>query len=367
MSAFAAALRSAITPGCTVIDLGAGPGGFAILACRYGAGKVIAIEPDPSVLLLHQFARDNGFSDRIEVFHGLSTDYKPSALADVIVSDLRGGLPLFETHIPVIKDARDRLLAPGGTLIPGRDHLRIAAVDSPAAYLELDEPWRRNSYDIDLSAGSRFVVNCQTQVDLTEEVLLGSPQHLATLDYYTIVDPNLRNEVRLPIDRAGLVHGLLIWFDAELGGGATYSNAPGQPPLVYRQIFCPLEQPLPVAVGDTIHVKIMASLIDGSYVWSWNTGVARGSGGSVEPCFRQSTFLAKVLEPRQLAKRSELFVPQAGERVAIDAFCLSRIDGKRSLRAIADLVEAQFPGAFAESSDALNRVTEVAQRYGDDK
>ena len=95
MSAYATALRGAVTPGCTVIDIGAGPGVFAILACRYGAGKVIAIEPDPSIRLLHQLARDNGFADRIEIIEGMSTDYQPLSRADVIISDLRGCMPLF--------------------------------------------------------------------------------------------------------------------------------------------------------------------------------------------------------------------------------------------------------------------------------
>lgn len=51
MSAYVAGLRQAVTPGCTVIDLGAGPGLFALLACQFGAGHVWAIEPDPSIHL----------------------------------------------------------------------------------------------------------------------------------------------------------------------------------------------------------------------------------------------------------------------------------------------------------------------------
>lgn len=363
MSCYATALRNAVTPGCVVFDIGAGPGLFAILACKYGAGKVIAIDPNPSIGLLHQLARDNGFADRIEIIQGKSSDYHPSVRADVIISDLRGRLPLFEGHIAAIKDARERLLAPGGILIPARDHLRIAAVESFAAYLEYEQPWRKNDYDVDLSAGNRFVVNSDTQVNLTEEALLGSPQHLATLDYRHIVEPNLRSNVAVPIDRAGLVHGLLLWFDAELADGATYSNAPGQPPQVYRQTFCPLERPLPVAPGDTLHAEIMANLIDGSYVWSWNTALARGPDGPVIPCFRQSTFLATIFKREELATRSELFVPASRERVDIDALCLSLIDGQRSLRAIADRVEVQYPAAFADSAEALNRVTEVVGRY----
>ena len=363
MSAYATALRGAVTPGCTVIDIGAGPGLFAILACKYGAGKVVAIEPDPSIGLLHQLARDNGFADRIDIVEGLSSDYHPSTKADVIISDLRGALPLFEAHIETIKDARERLLAPGGILIPGRDHLRIAAVDSTETYREYDQPWRTNAYDVDLSAGQRFVGNSDTQVDLVEKDLLGSPQPLATLDYRQITDPNLRRKVALPIDRPGTVHGLLIWFDAELAEGVTYSNAPGQPLSVYRQTFYPLEQPVDVDAGDTLHVEIMANLVRGSYVWSWNTAVARGPAGASEPLFRQSTFLATIFRPKQLEQRAVVTVPAKTDKMAIDAACLALIDGRRSLTDIAHAIVAEFPQAFSGVADGLTHVTRLASRY----
>ena len=42
MHAFAEAMRRVITPGSVVIDLGAGPALFALLACRFGARRVPA-------------------------------------------------------------------------------------------------------------------------------------------------------------------------------------------------------------------------------------------------------------------------------------------------------------------------------------
>ena len=44
--AYAEALKRHITPGCTVIDIGTGTGFFANLACKLGAGRVVAIEPN---------------------------------------------------------------------------------------------------------------------------------------------------------------------------------------------------------------------------------------------------------------------------------------------------------------------------------
>ncbi len=364
MSAFDKALRDAITPGCTVIDLGAGPGMFSILACRYGAGKVIAIEPDPSIELLRQVASDNGYSDRIEIVQGPGSDYHPATKADVIVSDLRGGLPLFEGHVAAIKDARERLLAPGGTLIPARDHIHIAPVEAVDTYRRYEEPWRSNRYDVDLSAGSRFVLNQMRRVDLKQDNLIGPAQNLATLDYATIVDPNLHARNELRIARTGLVHGLLLWFDAELGPGAAYSNAPGAPPQVYSQTFLPLEKPLTVDSGDCIEAEVKANLVGGSYVWSWNTRRLRATGGSKEPAVCQSTFLGNIFQREQLTARSARSVPPASEAAAIAASCLSLIDGERDLQAIADEVAERFPSAFDSPADALDRVAQIIGRQG---
>ena len=144
MSAYAAALKAAITPGCTVLDVGAGSGIFALLACHYGAGKVIAVEPNDAIDLLTAAAQANGCADRIDVVKGISSDLDGSTRADVIISDLRGCLPLFESHIPAIIDARTRLLAPGGRMIPARDRLRIAMCSHAPSRELRDSPWLEN-------------------------------------------------------------------------------------------------------------------------------------------------------------------------------------------------------------------------------
>ena len=121
MAAYSAALRQSVKPGCTVLDIGTGTGILALLACQYGAGSVYAIEPDNAIEVARKIASANGYSNRIHFIQKLSTEVKLPVKADVIISDLRGVLPLFQSHLPSIIDARERLLAPGGALIPQRD------------------------------------------------------------------------------------------------------------------------------------------------------------------------------------------------------------------------------------------------------
>src|SRR5215207_1337123 len=137
MDAYAAALRQAIKPDSVVMDLGCGPGVFALLACKLGARRVYAVEPNNVVGFAREAAAANGFADRIEFFEKLSTEITLPEPPTIIISDLRGVLPFFQQNIPSLIDARARLLAPRGVLIPRRDILWAAVVEAPDRYDEI--------------------------------------------------------------------------------------------------------------------------------------------------------------------------------------------------------------------------------------
>jgi len=346
-----------------VIDIGAGPGVFALLACRYGAGTVIAIEPNDSIELLRRMAAENDCSDRITIVQGLSNQYEPDAKADVIISDLRGALPLFENHIPTIVDARDRLLEANGTLIPSRDTIRMAVVDSEESYAPSNRPWLHNHFNVDLSYAHRFAANVWSKVKIEASTLLCDPVTLAVLDYSTITDPDLTSSAKLIATRAGTAHGLLLWFDAELAPGIGFSNAPGEPPQVYGQSFFPFERPVELLVDDRIEVGVRAKWIAGDYVWSWQTDVYRGESESPIASYRQSSFQSRIFSPAKLARRATTFIPPALPDHAVDLYCLGLFDGKKSLGVIADALAAAYPDRFAGQVDALTHVTLLADRY----
>ncbi|MES2902593.1 MAG: class I SAM-dependent methyltransferase [Pseudomonadota bacterium] len=366
MSAYADALRQAITPGCHVIDIGAGSGIFSLLACQFGAGSVIAIEPDDAVEVLRASAVTNGFDDRITIIQGISTDYVGSR-ADVIISDLRGCLPLYEQHIPSIVDARERLLAPGGRMIPARDRLFAALIHDPEFYRPTIEPWLRNAFGIDLSDGHRFAINQYTKTYFTPISLMAAPEELLEFDYATITDPNISVDFTLVPEAPGEAHGFLVWFDAELAPGIGYSNAPGEPEQVYGQTFFPFERPIALAVGDRIGVTLRANLIEGAYVWSWTSAVWRAGAARPELTYRQSTFLSQILSPAKLAQRASSYVPFPSPNQAIDRHCLSLVDGKASLSEIASALTRAFPHAFSNTAEALDRATSVTARYAPTK
>ena len=364
MDAYASALRQSVRPGSVVLDIGAGTGIFSLLACQFGAAEVHAIEPDEAIDLARTMAKANGHADRIRCHQTLSIALKLPLPADVIVSDLRGVLPLFQHHISSIVDARQRLFAPGGTLIPARDQIWASLIEDPELYRPYEVPWLHNDFDLDLSAGHPLVVNTWRKINAKAEHLLVPPAHWATLDYYTIENPDVSGELSWTVERPGTAHGLVVWFDAELAEGIGFSNAPGGPELIYGQAFFPFESALALEPGEAVSVTLNANLVDGDYLWRWDTRVR--TGDRVKANFRQSTFYGSPLALDKLRRRAADYVPQVDGQAEIDRFVLERIDGEASLGEIAQALAARYPERFAESRDALTYCADLAERYRPD-
>jgi protein arginine N-methyltransferase 1 len=364
MEAYVEALRRAVRPGAVVLDIGTGTGIFALLACRFGAGRVFAIEPDDALQVAREMAAANGLADRIEFIQDLSTRLTLPERADVILSDLRGVLPFFRHHLPSIIDARRRLLAPGGVLIPCRDTLWAAVVEAPDTYRKLLNVWDERPWEFDPQAARRIVVNTWTKARVRPEQLLVEPQSWAILDYATLDSPDHRAELTWTARRQGTAHGLLVWFDATLAGDLGFSNAPAAPELIYGSAFFPWSQPVPLAEGDTMSVRLQANLVGEDYVWRWDARILnQGHPHEVKAEFRQSTFFGVPLSPARLRRQADRHVPALNEEGQIDQFILNLMDGGRSLGEIARRVAGQFSQRFAGEQDALTRVGELSQRY----
>ncbi len=301
MDAYAAALRHTVKPDSVVMDLGSGPGVFALLACKLGARRVYAVEPDNVIALAREVAAANGFADRIEFIEDFSTAVSVAEPATIIVSDLRGVLPWFQQHIPSIIDARARLLARGGVLIPKRDILWAAIVEASNRYEELVGPWRKNKFGLDLSAGTRFVTNRWRKTRIEPEQLLVEPVSWTGIDYHEVESPDAQAGISWRAARKGTAHGVAVWFDTELADGIGFTNHPGAPELIYGNGFFPFSEPVEIDEGDRIELQLSAKFVTDDYVWRWNTEIF-GTDETTKASFKQSTFFGVPLSSAQLDK-----------------------------------------------------------------
>ena len=182
--AYQEAIASAVRPGDAVAEIGCGPAVFALLACQAGARRVYAIDSEPIVDLAAQLAEANGFADRIEFIQRDSRKIDLAEHVNVIISDIRGALPLFGHAISTIEDARTRFLAEGGTLIPQRDTLKAAIIEAPSQYDRITSPWRKAVPELNLSCPVTLALNHECyHLYFKSEQLLTEPQSWCVLDY----------------------------------------------------------------------------------------------------------------------------------------------------------------------------------------
>jgi type I protein arginine methyltransferase len=298
--AYAKALEHSVKPGMTVVDLGAGTGILSMLACRYGAAKVHAIELSDCASVGRELSAANGFADRIEWHHKNSFDVTLPERADLLVADLRGKLPFLRNNIATLADARDRFLAPAGVLIPQRDSCWVALAESPELETESVRPWKDNHFDFDWQPAIKRLSNRWHGTSLKPETLISDSAQWCSLDYRTISDPNAGSEVILTANRDATAHGFYVWFDAELTESVRYSGGPeGPSPFVYGAAFFPFSEAVKMSAGTTARIHISARFMDGDYIWAWRTQIN-------EHRFRQSTFNSIPLDNeilRQAAKR----------------------------------------------------------------
>lgn len=364
-SAYAAAIAQAVRPGDVVADIGCGPGMFALLACRAGARRVFAIDPDPVIDVGRQLAQANGFQDRIEFIQQDSRRINLPEPANVIISDLRGVLPLFENLVPSLADARKRFLAPGGVLIPRCDDLKVAVVETRSFYRSLVEPWQQAGPGLDLSPAAPLILNDVHKTRLQADELLTDPQLLHSLDYRASIGTGIAADFIFSAKRHGIAHGVCIWFETQLFGNIGFSCAPGcSPASVYGQLFLPWLSPFPVSEGEHIDVRLNADLVSGEYVWRWQAKCPVGYG---EPriCIQQSTFQSARFSAQSLRRRATDFVPTLSEAGRADTWLLQAMNGRASLQEIAELAAKRFPQLFVRTDDAFRRAVELAERLSE--
>jgi protein arginine N-methyltransferase 1 len=361
---YAEALRKTVREGSIVAEIGTGPGIFAVLACQLGARRVYAIEPSEIIQVAREIAVANGCETKIEFFEEFSGRVTLPTQADVILSDLRGVLPLFERHIPVIVDARRRFLAPGGTLIPRKDTLWAAIVDAPKPYGELVDPWDHNAFGQDLSPARQLIVNQVRKVRVGADRLLTEGRLWATLDYVRVESPDVRGRLDWRVERAGTGHGLLVWFDADLAEDTGFSNSPSARETIYSSQFFPWSQPVSLEPGQTVRVDLAALLVENDYVWRWSTCIEPLAGSGVPLVhFDQSQLTGEVLSAAQLRRGAADYVPQLSERGLLRRRTLELMDGAVSLDEIACRLAAEFPGCFLGWEQALSYAGTVSQEY----
>jgi len=257
--AFRRALTEMVIPDSAVLDVGAGTGLLSIFAAKAGARVVYAVERTATARLAERIVADNDLDDRIHVIQDDMEDVELPEKVDLIVSEWLGGYGIDENLLPVVVQARDRWLKPGGSMIPGHVTSRMA----PAYDEDMEQDvqlWRQHPYGVNLTAiaelTSRRLLCCR--YDVKEEHLLADPQQMWEIDCSAVTLEQATNtfeaELGFTCRKGGRCNALAAWFEARLSEDNILSNRPSDDWTHWGRWIFPLGACLDVREGSSIAV-----------------------------------------------------------------------------------------------------------------
>lgn len=351
--AYAHALRQVVGPDSVVLDLGAGTGVLGLMAARMGARRVYLVEPTDVVTVAQEVVRANGLQDVVQCLHGRLEDVVIPEPVDVIVSVMTGNFLVTEDLLPILFDARDRLLKPGGHLVPSAAVMEATLVSAPAVYSATVDCWRTPQHGVDLSAARPYAANCLAYGPdgIRDAVFLAEPAPLLSLDFRTATYDAVRAVCELTITDSGVCDGLAGWFRMQLGD-RWLSTSPRADATHWSSVYMPVDPPVALVKDERVTLQIDR---EPKGDWAWRLRTPHGAR-------KHSTLLAAPISAATLEKASAQYVPPLNPDVAATAVVLSCIDGVASVDAIAHVLHERFPDRYPTVERALEFTQIVLSR-----
>jgi SAM-dependent methyltransferase len=362
-AAYRQAIEEAVRPGAVVLDLGCGTGVLGLLACQAGAGRVYAIDSGGVIELARKLAQANGYADRVTFVKGMSTRVELPERVDVVVADqigFGGEFGLFD----YFDDARERLLKPGGVLIPGRVDMYIAPVECAWMYDQIDF-WNHERAGFDLLPAHSTAVNASYRLKLRPDQLLSAPAMGASVSLCAATPARLAMRAAFGVARVGTLHGIGGWFGAQLSHSACISNSPLAEQAIDReQVFFPLQRPVEVDEGDQIEIAMHILSADQVVTWSVEVqATGQGDRRASKAKFTHSTWKGMLVAREDLHKTRPDFVPMLKPRAAAWKTALELCDGQRSVAEIERELYRRHTDLFRSPAEAAVLVAEAVSSY----
>merc|ERR1719353_2518003 len=129
-----------------------------------------------------QIIQDNNFEEQITIIQGKVEEVElPVDTVDIIISEWMGYFLLYESMLDTVLFARDKWLAPGGTLYPDRARICIAGVEDPDYLTDKIGYWNR-VYGFDLSPVGEAAVHEPVVETLPDYRVVTDPARILDLD-----------------------------------------------------------------------------------------------------------------------------------------------------------------------------------------
>ena len=262
------ALAAALPAGAHVLDLGCGTGVLGKLALENGAGVVTCVDETELVEVARRSAKLAGNASRTRFCRTNSAELQLEALADAVICDHVGYFGFDYGIVPLLADARRRLLVPGGMFMPRRLRLMAAPIAARHLMAEVDG-WAAEQVDPCFHWIRSIELQRRIPVEAAATDLLAPPVALCEIDL-TCAEPGVLDlSATWQAHRAGDLDGVIGWFEAELSPGIWMTNSPADTGRIDRpQALMACSEPAAVTQGDRVEAKFRIDTAGTSTSWT---------------------------------------------------------------------------------------------------
>lgn len=275
VDAYRRAIERYVQPEHTVVDVRTGNGLRAMLAARCEPRRLYAVDASSDLDTAQWVACRNGFTG-IEFVRADISRFQPPERVDVLLHELVGDCLFDEGLIPRMLDARDRLLVPGGRILPHRFDIFLEPVQLREE-ARMPFLWDQRLPNVDFSC----LQILRDTLDPTHFTQLIRPQDVErslcdatpafTLDLETLRANGLPRSLELtrPVTHGGRMDGLCLYYRAHFDESLSYDTVPGRPgacaPVMLLRTDC-----RDFARYETIRMEMSLPDLADITTWRWN-------------------------------------------------------------------------------------------------
>ena len=280
VEAYHRGIQRNVQAGDVVLDLGTGTGLLAFMASKAGAKKVYAVEHSDFIQVAREIAAHNGFTN-IEFIRANSREFTPPEPIDVVLHEQMGDELFNENMLENLLDLRDRVLRPGGRILPARFRLFVEPI-SVNEDMRIRRFWNIDLPDgIDLSASEhspvagRFDTGRNNQFWLRPHSVastIGDPQPILEFDLNgleSLESLPTQHVVERTASADAIVDGCCIWFEAHFDDETMLSTSPLAPVTSWGNRVFRLDQE--VAQGETLRLDVRLGQLVEPSTWDVTT------------------------------------------------------------------------------------------------
>lgn len=276
VDAYHEAIARHVGPGDVVVELGTGSGILSCFAAQQGPAVVHAIDHSEVIDVARQVAAANGLDITFHQTHSRNVSLEEPAT--VLIQEQIGDWVFNENMIANVTELRDRLLAPGGKILPALFDVYVEPVQLTDA-AQVPFIWEQDIHGVSFSSlrarsdrarQESFAYRSEPLMAENYRCLLSNPVPAMSVDLMTIQPDEVQRSLAVTrtITRAGRMDGFCLYFVAHFDDTTSFTNSPEAPrthwqiPLLRTPARC-------VEVGEVVSLTLSMPEIAVPSTWNW--------------------------------------------------------------------------------------------------